>query len=408
MNRKTNLFYLTGNDTNFLTFSNYTDYLTSVFLNTSYKMFMSTFLAFNLPFDDNEKTIPKFKEFLMCYYENKLTILREHITTKDSISKIHTLNYLLEAIHKFFDGQDTVHYEDMIKYKGDIVEQDYDGTYADSICIIDFNNYYDASITYDSTLDESTDTLLSFTEDDIDIDNLYGWGNELDTLGTYKPIYDYDIQLVDNKRTCGYYQSSPLTLIKTNKSESSQITFNCIIPLFDIYAITGNDFNNINHTELDIDLSSNEDPLKNFKNIPYGIWITEHPITLYKDANTGFGQSWSLVISSKFSPFPYGVKYIGDATKDSVDKIEKYTYAQLLADQSKLYIQFQNALDKIQELQNRVNALNKSIESIATYSNIDDIREYLSKLDSIIDSKIDDQTKDIREMVNNLKWKNIG
>lgn len=405
MNRKTNLFYLTGNDTNFLTFSNYTDYLTSVFLNTSYKMFMSKFLAFNLPFDDNEKTIAKFKKFLMCYYENKLTILREHITTDDPMNKIHALNYLLEAIHKFFDGQDVVHYEDMIKYKGDIVEQDYDGTYADSICIIDFNNYYDASITYDSSLEESTDMLLSFTEDNIDIDHLYGWGNELDTLGTYKPEYDYGIQLVDNKRTCGYYLSSPLTLIETKLSESSQITFNCIIPLFDIYAITGNKLYDINHNELNIDISSDADP---FKNVPYGIWITEHPITLYKDANTGFGQSWSLVISSKFSPFPYGVKYIGDATSDSIDKIEKYTYAQLLADQSKLYIQFQNALDKIQELQNRVNALNKSIESIATYSNIDDIREYLSKLDSIIDSKIDNQTKDIREMVNNLKWKNIG
>ena len=405
MNRKTNLFYLTGNDTNFLTFSNYTDYLTSVFLNTSYKMFMSKFLAFNLPFDDNEKTIAKFKEFLMCYYENKLTILREHITTEDPMTKIHPLNYLLEAIHKFFEGQDGVHYEDMIKYKGDIVEQDYDGTYADSICIIDFNNYYDASITYDSTLEESTDNLLTFTKDNIDIDHLYGWGNELDALGTYEPKYDYDAQLVDNKRTCGYYLSSPLTLIETKQSESSQITFNCIIPLFDIFAITGNKLYDINHNELNIDISSDADP---FKNVPYGIWITEHPITLYKDANTGFGQSWSLVISSKFSPFPYGVKYNGDATKDSVDKIEKYTYAQLLADQSKLYIQFQNALDKIQELQNRVNALNKSIESIATYSNIDDIREYLSKLDSIIDSKIDNQTKDIREMVNNLKWKNIG
>jgi hypothetical protein len=312
---------------------------------------------------------------------------------------------LLEAIHKFFEGQDAVHYEDMIKYKGDIVEQDYDGTYADSICIIDFNNYYDASITYDSTLEESTDNLLTFTKDNIDIDHLYGWGNELDALGTYEPKYDYDNQLVDNKRTCGYYLSSPLTLIETKQSESSQITFNCIIPLFDIFAITGNKLYDINHNELNIDISSDTDP---FKNVPYGIWITEHPITLYKDANTGFGQSWSLVISSKFSPFPYGVKYNGDATKDSVDKIEKYTYAQLLADQSKLYIQFQNALDKIQELQNRVNALNKSIESIATYSNIDDIREYLSKLDSIIDSKIDNQTKDIREMVNNLKWKNIG
>ena len=63
MNRKTNLFYLSGNDSNFLTFSNYTEYLTSVFLNTSLHMFMSKFIALNLPFDEDIKNITA-KEFI--------------------------------------------------------------------------------------------------------------------------------------------------------------------------------------------------------------------------------------------------------------------------------------------------------------------------------------------------------
>ena len=131
-------------------------------------------------------------------------------------------------------------------------------------------------------------------------------------------------------------------------------------------------------------------------------------ITLYKDSATGFGQSWSLVISSKFSPFPYGIKKPGNPTQETADKIEKYTYSELLAEQSKLYMVFQDSLNKIQILQEKVDKLSQAVQSIATYSNIDDIREKLNHLDEIINDKIYENTKDIRETVNNLKWKNIG
>ena len=96
------------------------------------------------------------------------------------------------------------------------------------------------------------------------------------------------------------------------------------------------------------------------------------------------------------------------ALPDAEDRIEKYTYAQLLADQTKLYASFQDALNKIQILQDKVDSLSKELASIATYANIDDIRETIAKLPNTIDGRIHDQTKELREIITNLKWKNIG
>jgi hypothetical protein len=45
MKRKTNLFYLSGDESNFLTFSNYGESLTGNFLATNWKMFPSRFLC---------------------------------------------------------------------------------------------------------------------------------------------------------------------------------------------------------------------------------------------------------------------------------------------------------------------------------------------------------------------------
>ena len=43
-----------------------------------------------------------------------------------------------------------------------------------------------------------------------------------------------------------------------------------------------------------------------------------------------------------------------------------------------------------------------------TYTNIDDIRQTIANLPNTIDSRINDQTKELREIITNLKWKNIG
>ena len=50
MDRKTNLFYnALSKDSNFLTFSNYTESLTGNFLSTDTKLFPSTFLCLKIP-----------------------------------------------------------------------------------------------------------------------------------------------------------------------------------------------------------------------------------------------------------------------------------------------------------------------------------------------------------------------
>lgn len=404
MNRKTNLFYLSGNDSNFLTFSNYTEYLTSVFLNTSLKMFMSKFIALNLPFDEDQHSIEKFKMFLACYYENKLTTLRDSFSsnTNTSLITVKPLGYLLEAIKMFFNE---LEYNDVITYIGDVTEHDYNGTYADSICIIDYNNCYKASVSVDESLKNRENAITINQEDNKT--HLYGWYNELDNLdGEYKPQFDF------NDEDTGYYYNSEITEIEIiNNDNENDMTFNCIIPLFDVYNIdhktyTIKELKN-NEIEASFQLSKN-DPLAPYKNIPYGIWISSYNVDLHRDPSTHFGQSWSLVISSKFAPFPYGNMQKPKALPDAEDRIEKYTYAQLLADQTKLYASFQDALNKIQILQDKVDNLSKALDSIATYSNIDDIRQTIAMLPNTIDERINDQTKELREMITNLKWKNIG
>ena len=139
MKRKTNLFNLNAfEDTLFLTFSNYTEYLTGNFLSTNTKMYPSSFLCFNLPFENNDYII-EFKRYLMQYYENKLTALRACFVKDDNDPEenLSPLFYLLDAIDNFFENLDI-----NIVYAGDIVEQDYNGTYSDSICIINLNNGY--------------------------------------------------------------------------------------------------------------------------------------------------------------------------------------------------------------------------------------------------------------------------
>ena len=82
MKRKTNIFYLTGDDSKFITFSNYTESLTGNFLSTDTKLFPSRFLCLNLPnlTNDNKN---KLIRFLAAYYENKLAVLRDSYIDKN-------------------------------------------------------------------------------------------------------------------------------------------------------------------------------------------------------------------------------------------------------------------------------------------------------------------------------------
>ena len=99
MKRKTNLFYVDGPDSKFITFSNYTEALTGNFLSTDTKLFPDKFLCLKLK-NLNASTKPKFIKYLAKYYENKLAALRDYSIEKNNNQEdeILPLAYLLEAI----------------------------------------------------------------------------------------------------------------------------------------------------------------------------------------------------------------------------------------------------------------------------------------------------------------------
>ena len=99
MKRKTNLFYTTGPDSKFITFSNYTESLTGNFLSTDTKIFPSRFIALYIK-GLNKNTKAALIKYLADYYESKLAALRDHFDyNKSDIEKsVPPLNYLLEAL----------------------------------------------------------------------------------------------------------------------------------------------------------------------------------------------------------------------------------------------------------------------------------------------------------------------
>lgn len=135
-------------------------------------------------FTDSEIYLYNKEEFMISYlvgyYENKLAYLRDWCTNNDLLveSKLLPLNYLLETIYKY--DPDTE-----IKYIGNVTEQDYNGTFTDTICVIDTTKY-----SY-SKKPESND-VLSYNSVNIyneSLSYLYGWSSIKDN---YNPNYDFN------------------------------------------------------------------------------------------------------------------------------------------------------------------------------------------------------------------------
>lgn len=238
MKRKTNLFYTSGPDSKFLTFSNYTESLTGNFISTDHKLFPSKFLCLNI---DNltDITKPSFIKLLSAYYENKMAVLRDDAIYKDQNIEENALPlaYLVEClIHIEFDKEsqefiwndadiETIleqnpNKKEMFNYVGDVSEEDYDGTYSDIICYIDLNVYNKASIEY--ILDQNTDNSVINTTNVIeDTNNLYGWTcSEMTQAGSVK--HGDIIDIYDN-----IYQGTPGDL---------SISQEAVKPIFDVHS----------------------------------------------------------------------------------------------------------------------------------------------------------------------------
>ena len=310
MKRKTNLFYNSGPDSKFLTFSNYTEALTGNFLSTNTKLFPSTFLCLNIPSLNKENKQAFINNSLIKYYENKLANLRDKVNEDE----LFPLAYLIETLMKF-DSNTT------ISYIGNITEQDYLGSYTDTICIID-TQYLQSAVITPIENEEPDIREADYT--------LYGWYDTIDDNEIYTgpSIYSSFTPVFDNVvDTAVLYQITPNYNIEYNVPETtpSNVVFNVVIPLFT--------FVNVNEG---VDINAQDETVltSNFKtNVPLGIWFADDNVNLKVDRN--YGQSWSLAIGSQFKPLPTSPEVRSDVYKDPNTDAFK-TFAQVLVRQNEL------------------------------------------------------------------------
>ena len=448
MKRKTNLFYTTGPDSKFLTFSNYTEALTGNFLSVNTKLFPDNFLCLNIK-GLNSITKPLFIKYLVNYYENKLAVLRDYNIKQNKIIEhdIYPLAYLLEGILKVVTyNTNTNEYElniendalvvnsniqeteiiNLITYIGQISESDYFGTYTDIICNINCENYNKGVITLNESSTSEVVSTVSITED---ANKLYGWENEFagESTSSYMfneysnetPVYDIVSSFIYN------YNSNLSKLyfkkIDENDINDSIIKFNIIIPLFSAVNIDVNSKNYREHIKIDENTKQQYIELTNDNKFcydtPLGIWINaekenDTPIILEKDMSLNLFPNWSLLISTQFKPFPYSTKYekINSTSNNESDSIGNSfaTFAETLSKTNDVLNKFSELNDNISKLNSRLNLLEKKINDIGTVSNIQDINEKFQKMESSVKSQIDQFKNQIAGYLNLIKWSGKG
>ena len=326
MKRKTNLFYNTGQDSKFVTFSNYTEALTGNFLSTNTKLFPSVFLCLNVPkLNTNNEDIKRdfIINTLISRYENKLATLRDNI----SETNILPLNYLLEYLYKY-DNTTT------IEYIGNITEQDYLGAYTDTICTIDTELFQNANV----SINENIDPYNIEGED-----KLYGWWEGDTYLGP--SIYKNIDPIFDSSNSYTYNSGLTIELNKPSK-DIKKIKFNVLIPLFTFVNIKDNfEFADLEEEYLETTYN---------RNVPLGMWFANDYVELVSD--NLYGQSWSLAIGSQFKPLPTEQQLQSDITKTSNAEAFQ-TFAQILTRQNQLLDVVKKSISTI-EMQNKIDNTN--------------------------------------------------
>ena len=410
--RKTNLLYSTyiGEENSFLTFSNYTEAMTGNHLSVNTKMFPSTFLcAYINVTPDN---IGSFINTIVGKYENKLAFLRDTFTKDSNISaedNIYPLEYLINTL-KDFDN------EFSINYVGQVTEQDYNGTFCDTMCII-------------STEDnggKATPNPVTVAKKTVDYNNsydyLYGWSSYDATNNSYiyngPSIYEHVKPLFDNDKNNSYmyvssYEHDKLTFRPATKAKS--IEFNCIIPLFDIVNVDPKS-NESNITEPSDTESSDTEPSKlpniievdltsSTCNVPMGIWFSQgfNKITLQRDETSGFWPSWSLVLSSQFKPFPKSPHLQSDT--QNVSSTDAFgTFAQILVEQARLTDEHTDIAVNVQALSNRISNVESKINNISTNMSLDALQNKIDQIDTKLASLTESLEK-VNSLISSITWK---
>ena len=451
MKRKTNLFYNLGDDSNFLTFSNFTEAMTGNFVSTNTKMYLSKFLCLNIPklnpkienngieIEDEQKRYEERKKFILdilcARYENKLSFLRDSLieeakkqgqTTYTIEARLASLAYLLKYIKEYDEEAEIV-------YVGEISEQDFNGTYTDSICLVDTSKYktvenYPSEIELEGDVNAIDINYKEVLGEGL-CDKLYGWfrysdfiENKIECLidENLPAPYDNIIPLFDDDEY-NYQLSSPYDKLvlkdigePKNPAEDDirSISFNVIIPLFDIinldYKSDGVVLKELSYINLNNNEVSDEDNIYNppyVSNVPYGIWFSTTPmINLSRDAKKNYAPTWSLVIGSQFKPFPYMNQIPNEVDRDGLTQAYM-TFAEVLKNQN-------NLIDKIDKIMQSVNKLSQRIDDLeyqfkaspnAQGSNENILLDYRDFVQEV-ENKINNLESQIND--NNLRWVN--
>lgn len=415
--RKTNLLYSTyiGEENSFLTFSNYTEAMTGNHLSVNTKMFPSTFLcAYINVTPDN---IGSFINTIVGKYENKLAFLRDTFTKDSNISaedNIYPLEYLIETI-KDFDNSFS------INYVGQVTEQDYNGTFCDTMCIISTEDN-GGKVTLNSV--DGTKKTVDYNNS---YDYLYGWSSYNATNNSYiyngPSIYKDVKPLFDNDKNNSYMYVSSYEhdkLIFTPDTKAKSIEFNCIIPLFDIVNVDpkSNESNitEPSDTKLSDTESSDTEPSKlpnilevdltsSTCNVPMGIWFSQgfNKITLQRDETSGFWPSWSLVLSSQFKPFPKSPHLQSDT--QNISSTDAFgTFAQILVEQARLTDEHTDIAVNVQALSNRISDVESKINNISTNMSLDALQNKIDQIDTKLASLTESLEK-VNSLISSITWK---
>ena len=423
--RKTNLLYSTyiGEENSFLTFSNYTEAMTGNHLSVNTKMFPSTFLcAYINVTPDN---IGSFINTVVGKYENKLAFLRDTFAKDSNISaedNIYPLEYLINTL-KDFDN------EFSINYVGQVTEQDYNGTFCDTRCIISTEDNGGNATISDVTEAKKTVKTVDYNKS---YKYLYGWSSYDATNNSYiyngPSIYEHVEPLFDNDKNNSYIYVSSYRhdkLIFTPDTKAKSIEFNCIIPLFDIVNVDPKS-NESNITEssntepsdtkpsdtespdveqskpsniLEVDLTSST------CNVPMGIWFSQKfkKITLQRDETSGFWPSWSLVLSSQFKPFPKSPHLQSDT--QNVSSTDAFgTFAQILVEQARLTDEHTDIAVNVQALSNRISDVESKINNISTNMSLDALQNKIDQIDTKLASLTESLEK-VNSLISSITWK---
>ncbi len=426
MNRKTNIFYNSSEDSKFLTFNNYTEALTGDILATDYKLWPSRFICVYIEDLDKEDFTLK----LQKYYENKLATLRDNI---DDVSVLKPLNYLITFLYWYVYNRNITNNDELktpidiekslldnnndilslvnFNYISDIVEQQYNGTYADIICTINPNKWNKPQLQFvPLEINEDVyDTDSYLNEIVINVDNtdyLHGWENESTAktkLGEQikNAIVD-EIKNIDGEDKNIYYAKSLIDKININQVISeTNLKFNLIIPLFNVINTKNiNDISNDDENVTSIELT-------NKVNIPLGIYFTDNDVEL--QINGKFSTNWSLLISTQFSAFPFSYDIQQNFDDSQSTKQAYLTFAEILANQTN----FTDALVKydilIKSLQKRLEIAESKLNNISTVQNIDGIVKNITNIQNSIDELTTDINNKLEKLdkkieANKLKW----